>query len=63
MRLLFEFLRLFLTPRASLVAENLALRQQLVALRRESPRPRRAHGRLVARPVLGGLHHVYDRAA
>ena len=40
MRLLFEFLRLFLTPRASLVAENLALRQQLVALRRESPRPR-----------------------
>ena len=35
MRLLFELLRLFLTPRASLVAENLALRQQLVALRRE----------------------------
>ena len=40
MRMLFEFLRLFLTPRASVVTENLALRQQLVALRRESPRPR-----------------------
>jgi hypothetical protein len=27
-------------PRASLVAENLALRQQLATLRREGPRPR-----------------------
>jgi len=40
MRLLFEFLKLLLTPRASLIAENLALRQQLGALKRDSPRPR-----------------------
>lgn len=29
-----------LRPRASLIAENLALRQQLAVLRRSAPRPR-----------------------
>ncbi len=34
-------------------------------LRLESPLPSsvRAHGRVVSRPILGGLHHVYARAA
>lgn len=40
MRILFEFLRLLLTPRGSLIAENVALRQQLAALKRDAPRPR-----------------------
>lgn len=40
MRALFELLRLFLTPRASLIAENVALRQQLATLKRDVSRPR-----------------------
>ncbi len=40
MLFLFKLLGLLLTPRISLIAENLALRQQLVALKRNVPRPR-----------------------
>jgi hypothetical protein len=59
--------------RRALLLENLALRQQLAALRR---RPRGPHalrtwegtpsaglGHLISHARLGGLHHRYDRAA
>jgi hypothetical protein len=44
-----------LSPRASLVAENLALRQQLAVLRRATPRPR-------SRPVDRAFWIVLSRA-
>ncbi len=37
---LYQLLRALLKPRLSLVSENLALRQQLVILRRNASRPR-----------------------
>ena len=40
MRTLFEILRLFLAPRATLIAENVALRQQLSVFKRQTRRPR-----------------------
>jgi hypothetical protein len=39
-RLIFVFLRAFLLPRTALVAENLALRQQIIVLQRSVKRPR-----------------------
>ena len=45
-------------PRASLVAENLALRQQLATLRREVPRP---HLRLVDRAFWVLLSRIWSR--
>ena len=39
-RLLIGFARACLIPRASLAAENLALRQQLIVLRRSVRRPK-----------------------
>jgi hypothetical protein len=37
--------------------------QQTLALDTPHPAARPRHGPVRARPVLGGLHHVYDRAA
>jgi hypothetical protein len=52
-------------PRASLVLENVALRQQLGVLSRSVKQPRSAEpaADVRVRPMLGGLHHVYTRAA
>ncbi len=44
---LLRLLQLVLTNRATLIAENLALRQQLAALQRSSPRPRLCPGERV----------------
>ena len=38
MRILVEFLRILLSPRGSLISENVALRQQLTAPKRDTPR-------------------------
>jgi hypothetical protein len=69
-------LRSALRTRAELALESLALRQQLVTLRRSSPRPslgkdapepRAVHppsvGEIVELPEVGGLHHRYVRKA
>ena len=63
MRLLFDLLRLFLAPRASLILENLALRQQLVAMMRHNPKPRlrrrdRVFWVLLRRFWRGWRHHL-----
>ena len=42
---------------------NAGRAHQGLAGERPEPGPRRTQGRSVARPVLSGLHHVYDRAA
>jgi putative transposase len=42
---------------------NAGRAHQGLAGERPISRPRRTHGRVVARPMLGGLHHVYYRAA
>ena len=34
-----------------------------LGLRAPVPKPQASHGRIAVRPVLGGLHHVYERAA
>ena len=62
--LLISLLRAVVQSRSDLVAENLLLRQQL-ALRLATPSPatRPVAGPIRSRPVLGGLHHIYERAA
>jgi hypothetical protein len=44
LQLLFAFVRGWLTTRAKLLAENLALRQQLAVLRRTAKKPRLGWG-------------------
>jgi putative transposase len=34
-----------------------------LGLQAPSPKPSASHGRIAVRPILGGLHHVYERAA
>jgi hypothetical protein len=56
-----------------LIAENALLRQQLIVLGRTTKRPRLTPrdrallvllaSRIRSRPILGGLHHVYERTA
>jgi hypothetical protein len=53
------FLRAFFTSRADLAAENAMLRQQLVVLQRSVIGP----NKLISTPILGGLHHCYQRVA
>jgi hypothetical protein len=56
-------IRAVFLSRSELVAENLALRQQVCALKRERPRPPLDNVDLafwVARPRVGGLQHRYE---
>jgi hypothetical protein len=63
MTLLWILLRNLLVSQATLLAENLALRQQLAVLRRSERRPHLALGSVVGEPMVGSLHHRYRRVA
>jgi hypothetical protein len=56
-------LRNLLVRQVTLIAEHLALRQQLAVLRRSERRPRLPLGSVVGEPMVGGLHHRYRRVA
>jgi hypothetical protein len=63
MTILLMLLRNLLVSLATLIAENLALRQQLAVLRRSERRTRSPFGSVVGEPMVGGLHHRYRRVA
>ena len=61
--ILFQLLQFVLKDRTQLALENVALRQQLGRLQGSLRRSEDATGSVVSKPVLGGLHHCYSRAA
>jgi hypothetical protein len=56
-------LRNLLVSQATLIAENLALRQQLSILRRSERRPHLPLGSVVGEAMVVGLHQRYRRVA
>jgi hypothetical protein len=60
---LWILLRNLLVRQATLIAEYLALRQQLAVLRRSERRTRLPLGSVVGESMVGGLHHRYRRVA
>ena len=68
LKLIVALLRNPLVSRAALMAEDLALRQQLnvFVVLRHAPMSRKvdppSRGKIVAIPQVGGLHHRYTRA-
>jgi len=36
---------------------------QIMETYRQVPRPIQAEGKIVSKPILGGLHHIYTRIA